>query len=658
MSEATVTAATPPVSPVVRLLRPVLAIMIALGGLFWAADVYRMVGFVFLAEQLLAVELGLSLALVFLHFPLQRGTERGPLPWYDALAAAVGLATGIYMALKYPDLVERQFELPADGVICSAIFYLLSLEGLRRTAGYALVTIVVVFTGYALVGDLVPGALQARHSDLAPLILYLGIDTSGLFGLVMLVGVTVVLPYLLFGQLLLYSGGAAFFNDMSLALMGRYRGGAAKIAVMASGLFGSISGIVVSNIMATGIITIPLMKKAGFKPHQAAAIEATASNGGQLMPPVMGAVAFVMADFLQRPYSDIAIAAFVPSVLYYIALFIQADLEAAKLGIKRVEPSDIPRLRDVLKKGWIFVIPFAVLVYELFWENQEAEVAALYASAAVLLLGLFVGYGGERIKPRQLLDTIIQTGQGSIEIMMIACAAGFVMGILQTTGLGFALTLLLVKLGGTNLVVLLIIAAMMCIVLGMGMPTIGVYVLLAVLIAPSLVEIGFTPLASHMFILYFGMMSMVTPPVAIAAYFAAGLAGSEPLRTGFTATRFGWTAYIVPFLFIFSPSLLLQDPSIVGTAMAVITAIAGVWLISAGMIGYLFRLTPWLPRIGLVVGGVGLLIPDTIAAWASWTDAAGAIIGGAAVLYERMAVKRLAGNGTAAVAASVSKPLP
>ena len=224
-------------------------------------------------------------------------------------------------------------------MIISAIFYVLSVEGLRRTAGYALVTIVLVFTVYALVGDLAPGALQARHSDLAPLILYLGTDTSGLFGLVMLVGVTVVLPFLLFGQLLLYSGGAGFFNDLALALMGRYRGGAAKIAVTASSLFGSISGIVVSNILATGIITIPLMKRAGFKPHQAAAIEATASNGGQLMPPVMGAVAFLMADFLQLPYSDIVIAALVPSVLYYVALFIQADLEAAKLGIKRVEES-------------------------------------------------------------------------------------------------------------------------------------------------------------------------------------------------------------------------------------------------------------------------------------------------------------------------------
>ena len=278
----------------------------------------------------------------------------------------------------------------------------------------------------------------------------------------------------------------------------------------------------------------------------------------------------------------------------------------------------------MLKAGWIFVLPFAVLVYELFWENQEAEVAALYASAAVLIIGLFIGYRGERIKPRQLLDSLIQTGQGSLEIMMIAAAAGFVMGILQTTGLGFALTLLLVKLGGSNLVVLLIIAGLMCIVLGMGMPTIGVYVLLAVLIAPSLVEVGFTPLASHMFILYLGMMSMVTPPVAIAAFFAASLAGAEPMRTGFTAMRFGWTAYIVPFLFIFSPSLLLQDPSVVNTAIAIITADRR----RMADLGRHDRLP--VPADALPVArrdwwwaASACSSPIRSAAWASWTDPGG-----------------------------------
>ncbi|KAB2853983.1 MAG: TRAP transporter fused permease subunit, partial [Bauldia sp.] len=343
----------------------------------------------------------------------------------------------------------------------------------------------------------------------------------------------------LFGQLLLHSGGSNFFNDIALATMGRYRGGAAKISVVASGMFGSISGIVVSNILATGVVTIPLMKKTGYPPHLAAAVEATASTGGQLMPPVMGVVAFVMADFLQISYGAVVVAALVPSLLYYIALFIQADLEAARLGIRRVEESQIPRIWGVLATGWIFVLPFAVLIYTLFALNKEAEEAAMYAAGTVFVLGVVLGYRGRRMPLRTLWRSIVETGNATVDIIMISAAAGFIIGILQVTGLGSAVTNFLVKLGGTNIVALLVIAAFLCIVLGMGMPTLAVYAMLATLVAPSLVDLGITPLAAHMFILDLGMMSFVTPPVAIGAYFAASLAGAEPLKTGFAATRFG-----------------------------------------------------------------------------------------------------------------------
>jgi TRAP transporter 4TM/12TM fusion protein len=634
------TAPAPPASPAVRVLRPVLAAVITLSALAWAADLYRAAGLIFLPEQYLAAVLGLGLALVYLHFPARRNTPRGALPWYDAAAAALGLGAGGYIAWTYPELVGRQFETPTDGVIATAVLYVLCVEGLRRTVGNALVVIVLAFSVYALVGHLAPGPLQTRKVELARLILYLGVDTSALLGLVMLVAVTVVIPFIFFGQLLLFSGGSGFFNDLSLALMGRYRGGAAKIAVTASSLFGSISGIVVSNILATGVVTIPLMKKSGFTARQAAAIEATASTGGQLMPPVMGAVAFVMADFLQLPYREIVIAALVPSILYYVALFIQADLEAVKLGITGVDPSEIPRLRDVLRAGWVFGLPFAVLVYGLFWANQEAELAALYAGLTVVALGLLLGYRGHRMQVRHLWEAVVATGMGALDILMIAATAGFIMGVLQTTGLAFAVTLLLVEIGGSDPLVLLVLAALMCIVLGMGMPTISVYVLLAVLIAPSLVEIGFQPLAVHMFLLYLGMMSFVTPPVAIAAFFAASLAGAEPMRTGFVAMRFGWTAYIVPFLFIFSPSLLLQDPSVARTALAIVTAIGGVWLVSAGMIGYLTRRLALWTRAAILLAGVGLLIPDEIGPWAAGSDLAGAVLAAVVLGWELLAARR------------------
>jgi TRAP transporter 4TM/12TM fusion protein len=635
-------------APAVRVLRPILAVAIALGSLFWAADLYRRIGILFIPEQFLAATFGTALALVFLHYPANKGARRGALPWYDAVLALVGFATGWYVAFDFADLSTRLFEAPLKGLITASIFFLLTLEGLRRTVGSPLAIILVFFMAYALVGHRVPGALQTREVQLDRMMVYLGIDTSGLFGLIMLVGVTVVIPFLFFGQLLHSSGGAGFFNDLSLGLMGRFRGGAAKIAVVASSLFGTISGVVVSNILATGVITIPLMKRTGFTPAQAGAIEATASNGGQLMPPVMGAVAFVMADFLERPYSDIVIAALVPSILYYVALFIQADLEAGKMGIKRVPESDIPLLGPVLKSGLVFAVPFAVLIYLLFWANREAEFAALIASLVVAAIGLFIGYQRRRMSVRALWDALVQTGIASLDILMIAAAAGFITGILQATGLSFALTLLLVKLGGSNLVLLLVIAALLCIVLGMGMPTIGVYVLLAVLVAPSLVELGFSKLSSHMFILYLGMMSMVTPPVAIGAYFAASLAGADPLRTCFIAMRFGWTAYIVPFLFMFSPALLiLESPSASETAIAIVSAIAGVWLISIGMVGYLFRPLPLWLRPAFFISGICLMIPDQIAWWAAGTDVAGAIIGALLIGYEFVLRRRQTAAATA-----------
>jgi TRAP transporter 4TM/12TM fusion protein len=382
------------------------------------------------------------------------------------------------------------------------------------------------------------------------------------------------------------------------------------------------------------------MKRTGFPPHLAAAVEATASTGGQLMPPVMGVVAFVMADFLQISYGEVVIAALVPSLLYFIALFIQADLEAARLGIRRVDEDQIPSLRRVLATGWIFALPFAALIVALFTFNREAEEAALYAAATVLVLGVAIGYMGRRMPLRMLWRAIVETGNATLDIVMISAAAGFIIGILQITGLGFALTLFLVKLGGNSVIALLVIAAALCIVLGMGMPTLAVYVILAALVAPSLVDFGITPLAAHMFILYLGMMSFVTPPVAIGAYFAASMARADALSTGFTAMRFGWTAYIVPFLFVFSPSLLLRSKSAPETVIAFVTAVAGIWLVSAGMIGHVVRRLTIPLRIAFVAAGLALLVPHEIARWALWGNIAGAPVGAALVARELLAARR------------------
>jgi TRAP transporter 4TM/12TM fusion protein len=606
----------------------VMGALIGLGGIAWGADLYRMVGWDFLAEQFLAVVLGLAMGIIFLIKPLRSssGPTRASAPWYDWILSLGSVALGVYLSWHYPRMLGEFFNSPMDVVVSCTLLFVLVVEGLRRASGWALVIVVLVFFAYALAGHKVGGALQTREVNLSGLLVYLGLDSSGLFGLVLLIGVTVVIPFVFFGQLLASSGGANFFNDISIGLMGRFRGGAAKISILASSLFGSINGIVVSNILATGVVTIPMMKRSGFKPEQAAAVEATASNGGQMMPPVMGAVAFLMADFLQISYAQVAIAALVPSVLYYIALFIQADLEAAKGNIVRVPAKDIPKMLKVLAKGWLFMLPFAILVYALFWQNREPENAAIFASLAVMLIGFAFGYGADRLSLKKLWQCVVRTGVSSADIIMISAAAGFIMGILQITGLGFALTLYLVELGQGNVFLLLLISGVLCIVLGMGMPTLGVYVLLAVLFVPAFVEVGVSPIAAHMFILYLGMMSFVTPPVAIAAFFAANLAGADPMRTGWVAMRFSWTAYIVPFLFVFSPSLLLQSSSWAETTFNIATAIVGVWFVSAGMIGYGLRLMSGWLRTASITCGALLLLPLGAAPWVVYANVLGAVL--------------------------------
>ena len=642
-------------SPAVRVLRAPLAALTTLLSLAWAMeipqwgfDIKSLVGYTPYNEQFMAAILGLVLCLVYLHFPARRGAVRTRLPWYDALASAAGLGAGGYVAVVYPDMITLLTEVPADTVVAGTIIFALCMEGLRRSVGYTLVVVVLIFVAFGLLGHLLPGKMQAREVELAVMVTTLALDTSGLFGIVLKVATTIVFAFVFFGQLLLRSGGSEVFNDFSLAAMGRFRGGSAKIAVTGSSLFGTVSGLAASNIMATGVVTIPLMKKAGYRPHVAAAIEAVASTGGQLMPPVMGAVAFLMADILGVTYGTIVLAALIPAILYYVALFIMVDLEAAKHGIARVEEARIPRLRQVLARGWPFVIPFAVLIYALFNLNYRPETAAFWACMAVIAVGLSLGYGGNRLTLKGIGEALVGTCLGALDVFMIVAAAGFILGVLNVAGLGFLLTSALVSLGEGHMLALLLLAAVMCIILGMGMPTVSVYILLAVLIAPALAEVGVNKLSAHMFIFYFGMMSFITPPVAIAAFFAANLAKSDPMRTGFAAMRFGWTAYIVPFLFVFSPVLLLQEVEPVNLAIALATAVAGVWLVCTGAIGYLVR--PLAPpmRVALAAAGFLLMVPRDVGPWAIWSDLVGLVLGLALVTWEWVRSRRAQAAGGAA----------
>ncbi len=590
-----------------RLAITVTAVGITLTALLWSLEVYQRVGLNLYTAQVLGVVLAFSLALAFLRLPARRGSPRLYAPWYDLLAAALGFAGGIYMAVQYPDLVDMTTEAPWDTVTLGLIIVPLTIEAMRRATGNALPIIVGAFILYGLLGHLLPGQFAAQKSEWDVFVGFLALDGNAIPGGPLAVACGIVVAFIFFGNLLRVTHGTDFFTDAALILMGRYRGGSAKVAVFGSALFGSISGSAVANVVATGVVTIPMIKKGGYAPHKAAAIEAVASTGGQLLPPVMGAAAFLMADFLEIDYTKVVLAALVPGMLYYIALFFMADLEAARDGLARIDPKDRPRAR-ILVQGWIFIVPFAVLIIALFRYHLLPQTAAILACGALLVTSLAFGYRGHRPGLRPILETIRATGIAVLDLILITAAAGMVIGVLANSGLGFTFTNVLVQLGSGSLIPLLLLAAGVCIVLGMGLPTLGVYVLLAALVAPGLIEVGIHPMAAHLYVMYFGMMSMITPPVAIAAYAAAGIADSDPLRTAFAAVRFGWLAYVIPILFVLSPSLIL-----VGDTLSIVSSIAavtiGIWFVSVAIAGYFLRPVALPMRLAFAIAGILALLP-------------------------------------------------
>jgi TRAP transporter 4TM/12TM fusion protein len=609
-----------------------LAALLTLLAVGWALSFQRTLGLDLYPQQFFAAMLALTLALAFMTLPVRRGMSRPKVPWYDAVLALVSLIAVGYIAVRYPDLVLMIFSRPPELWVPSVAIVLLTLEALRRASGWALVIIITAFLLYALFGALCPGRLQGRAQNWQLLASYMAVDSNGILGLPMSVATTIVVAFIFFGVLLGITGGTRFFTDAAMIGMGRYRGGSMKIAVLASGLFGSISGSAVANVVGTGVVTIPMIKNDGYPAHKAGAIEAVASTGGQLMPPVMGAAAFLMAEFLAVPYSSIVSAALIPALLYYVSLFIQADLEAAKLGIRAVPKDQIPAARKVLG-GLHFVLAFAVLIYLLFWLRYQPERAALWAALALTITSLCVGYGGVRPGVRAVFGAFAKTGHSVVEILLISAASGFVIGVLNITGLSFNLTYLLVQVGGSSLIALLALSAIVCIILGMGLPTLGVYVLLAALVAPALIQLGVEPIAAHLYVLYFGMMSMITPPIALAAFAAASIAKAPSMATGWAAMRFGWVAYVIPILFGFSPTLIMVGtPQSIG--LAIVTAGLGVWLISAALAGFFSGPLSGVSRILFTGAGLLALIPSDAFAGAIYSDVMGIALGIALVLHD------------------------
>ncbi len=543
------------------------------------------VGYTFLSNQYAYIIVGFLLPLIFLLWPATSKSSMTKVPFYDGILALVMMLICFYFAYSSEKIVDEGWEYlaPEHAIYMSYLFWALIFECTRRAGGLAIFAIVVVISFYPLYADVMPGPIAGAAATLPDTAIFHTMSSESVLGIPLRAFTNLVIGFLVFGVALQYTGGGKFFINFAFALLGHVRGGPAKVAIFSSGLMGSMSGSVITNVLTTGVMSIPAMRRVGFSRAYAGGVETCASTGGVLMPPIMGATAFIMATFLEIPYIDIAIAAIIPSVLYFFGLFIQIDAYAAKNDLKGLPREELPSLRQTLKEGWHFIAVFVVLVWMLVFLKQEA-VAPFYATALLIAINQIFPYS--RWGMAELKRFIEGTAALFAELAGILCGVGLIVGALAVTGMSGTIANDLIFLAGGNPLVLLFMGALTSFILGIGMTVTAAYIFLAISLAPAVVGAGLDPLAVHLFILYWGMLSFITPPVALGAFAAATIAGSKPMETGLHAMKLGSIIYFIPFFFVLNPALIMQgDPySII---KVVVTALLGVWLIASGLQGYL-----------------------------------------------------------------------
>ncbi len=555
-----------------------------------------------------ALIFGLITVSVFMLFPAKKGGPKRTLPWYDFVFIALTLLVSLYLFFFYNQILDHWqiqsftwFE-----VLFGLISLIVVLESGRRTIGWPMVLVALFFLFHALFCNYFPGFLRGRGYSLERISTLLYMTEEGLWGPPMNAVVTIVMAFIILGQFFFDTGAGAFFTDTASSVIGHVRGGAAKVSVFSSAAFGTVSGSTSANIVVDGVFTIPMMKKSGFPAHFAGAVEAVTSNGGQIMPPVMGAVAFIMAQILAIPYKDVCIAAALPACLYFFGLFMMIDFEAARLNIRGLPRDQLPRLTKVVKEGWFYLVPLAILLFLLMVLFYAPEVAGLYALLSLYVVCLF------KKESRMGLGRVIRTFDAATrslaQVIPAVAMAGIIIGCLSLTGVAFRLSAILITLSGGSVMILLLLCAMTSFILGMGMTSIPCYLILVMLVAPALQEAGVPLLASHLFMFWFGLVSFLTPPVAIGAYVAASIAKSDPFKTGWAATRLGFPTFILPFIFVYNPALLLMGPwpSVI---QAVISSMIGMTALASSLSGYGLKKMGWWERCFAFVGGILLIIP-------------------------------------------------
>ena len=556
-----------------------------------------------------AIHLTFGFLLIFLLYPTRQSWSKTKMNPIDVLFALAGACSAMYIVYNYNELVLRAGMNTETDFIVALIGTVLVFEAARRVVGWPMIIVALVFLLYAFFGPYVPGIMAHRGVGLEEMFDHLFFTTEGIFGTPMGVSSTFIYLFILFGAYLEATGLGKFFIDLANAIAGWAAGGPAKVAVLSSGLMGTVSGSSVGNVAGTGSFTIPMMKKLGYRPAFAGAVEAAASTGGQLMPPVMGAAAFLMAEFVGVPYFDVVKAAVIPAMLYYIGVWLGVHYEAKKFGLKGTPRDQLPKFKDLfLEKGHL-AIPLIVIIYLLVsgYTPMRAALAAIALSIICACLRK-----STRISFKQVIQGLIDGSKGVLGVLIACATAGIIIGVVTKTGVGLKVATALLDLAGGKLLPAMFFTMITSLILGMGVPTTANYVITSTIAAPALIQMQVPVLAAHMFAFYFGIVADVTPPVALAAYAGAGIAGANPMRCGVIAAKLAIAAFIVPYIFVLAPELLMINATAFTITYSALTAIIGMWGVSMSMIGFCQNLLNLPQRLAFLVGGICMIIPGTL----------------------------------------------
>ena len=573
-----------------------------------------------------AIHLAFGFLLIFLLYPGRKSWSRSSMNPLDVLLAIVGAASALYIVVNYQELVLRAGMNNETDFVVGVIGTLMVFEAARRVVGWPMITVALFFMIYAFAGPYIPGIMAHRGVQVQELFDHLFFTTEGIFGTPMGVSSTFIYLFILFGSYLEATGLGKFFIDLANAIAGWAAGGPAKVAVLSSGLMGTVSGSSVGNVAGTGAFTIPMMKKLGYRPAFAGAVEAAASTGGQLMPPVMGAAAFLMAEFVGVPYFDVVKAAVIPALLYYIGVWLGVHYEAKKYGLKGTPREELPKFGPLFMEKGHLALPLVVIVYLLVsgYTPMRAALAAIVLSIVCACLRK-----STRIGFREIVQGLIDGSKGVLGVLIACATAGIIIGVVTKTGVGLKIATALLDLSGGQLLPAMFFTMVTSLILGMGVPTTANYVITSTIAAPALVQMNVPVLAAHMFAFYFGIVADVTPPVALAAYAGAGIAGANPMRCGVIAAKLAIAAFIVPYIFVLAPELLMIHATPLTITLSALTAIVGMWGVSVAMIGFCQNLLNLPQRVLFLAGGIGMIIPGHI------TDVVGVVCLIAAFMWQR-----------------------